>query len=179
MGRLIEVVPVSLGGEIGSPRDWALPYLDDEHTRYASRLLGDADALLLGRRTYGGLSAAYPTTVSNPFVERMNSIPKWVASRTLRELAWNATSILGDLVEFVADCKRRPGGDLLKYGNGALVAADLIGEFHLLLAPVTVGRGQHLFQEVEGAPQLSLVDVTRFNSGVLALGYAPKRAARH
>ena len=58
MRKLIESTHVSLGGEIGSPQDWAFPYLDDEHMRYATALLAEADALLLGRRTYEGLSAA-------------------------------------------------------------------------------------------------------------------------
>ena len=59
MRKLIESTHVALGGEIGS-LDWAFPYLDDEHARYATELLDGADALLLGRRTYEGLSAAYP-----------------------------------------------------------------------------------------------------------------------
>src|SRR5580692_1973957 len=83
MRKLIESTHVSLGGEIGSPQDWAFPYLDDEHKRYATALLAEADALLLGRRTYEGLSAGYTAMASDPFVDRMNSIPKYVASRTL------------------------------------------------------------------------------------------------
>jgi len=81
MRKLIESTHVALGGEIGSPQDWAFPYLDDEHMRYATELLTGADALLLGRRTYEGLSVGYPAMASNPFVDRMNSIPKFVAPR--------------------------------------------------------------------------------------------------
>ena len=73
MRKLIESTHVSLGGEIGSPQDWAFPYLDDEHARYATALLAEADALLLGRRTYEGLSAGYTAMPSNPLVDRMNS----------------------------------------------------------------------------------------------------------
>ncbi|MGA8371514.1 MAG: hypothetical protein WB765_15405, partial [Acidimicrobiales bacterium] len=85
MRKLIESTHVSLGGEIGSPQEWAFPYLDDEHSDYAKRLLFAADALLLGRLTYEGLSEAYPAMtggdsgVPNDFIERMNSIPKYVA----------------------------------------------------------------------------------------------------
>ena len=85
MRRLVESTHVSLGGEIGSPQHWAFPYLDDEHGAYATELLNASDALLLGRRTYQGLSAAYMAMERNPFVDRMNSIPKFVASRTLTE----------------------------------------------------------------------------------------------
>jgi len=180
MRKLIESTHVSLGGEIGSPQSWAFPYLDDEHEQYATELLDTADALLLGRRTYEGLSAAYPAMASRPFVDRMNTIPKFVASTTLKSAGWNTTIIPGDVVDFVADLKRQPGGNLIKYGNGqldeALMANNLIDEFHLLLTPVAVGVGQHLFGEIKDAPHLTLADVRRFASGVLLLIYTPKVA---
>lgn len=177
MRKLIETTHVSLGGEIGSPQDWAFPYLDAEHQTYAAQLLNDADALLLGRRTYEGLSAGYTAMEANPFVDRMNTIPKYVASTTLTTAHWNSSIIPGDVAQFVADLKQQPGGHLLKYGNGildaALMAQQLIDEFHLLLTPVAVGSGQHLFEEIAGAPQLNLSDVRRFDSGVVLLVYTP------
>jgi len=177
MRKLIESTHVSLGGEIGSPQDWAFPYLDDEHAAYAADLLNASDALLLGRRTYQGLSAAYMAMPPNPFVDRMNTIPKFVASKTLAETTWNSTVVQGDVVEFVTDLKQQPGASILKYGNGpldrALMEHNLIDEFHLLLTPAAVGAGQHLFEEIRGAPSLSLVDVRRFGSGVLLLTYTP------
>jgi dihydrofolate reductase len=178
MRKLIESVHVALGGQI-DPLDWAFPYLDNEHmAAYATGLLTQADALLLGRRTYEGLSAAYTAMASNPFVDRMNTIPKFVASKTLAEATWNASVIPGDVTAFVADLKRQPGGTIVKYGNGPLdrplMADNLIDEFHLLLTPVAAGSGQHMFEETHGAPQLSLADVRRFTSGVLVLIYTPK-----
>lgn len=176
MRKLIESTHVALGGQI-DPLDWAFPYLDDDHTGYAAELLDAADALLLGRRTYEGLSLGYTAMDSNPFVDRMNSIPKFVASTTLTEATWNATIIPGDVSDFVADLKRQPGGSIIKYGNGpldkTLMASGLIDEFHLLLAPVAAGSGQHMFEEIHGAPQLSLADVRRFDSGELILIYTP------
>jgi dihydrofolate reductase len=181
MRKLIESTHVSLGGEIGSPQDWAFPYLDDEHRRYATGLLAEADALLLGRRTYEGLSAAYTAMASDPFVDRMNSIPKYVASRTLTAATWNATVIPGHVADFVADLKRQRGGTIVKYGNGpldqVLMANNLVDEFHLLLTPVAIGSGQHLFEEIHDAPHLSLADVRRFASGVLVLVYTSKATA--
>jgi dihydrofolate reductase len=107
----------------------------------------------------------------------MNAIPKHVASSGRRRLDWNATVIEGDVAAAVDELKRS-GLNLLKYGNGPLDATliehGLIDEFHLFLTPVAVGRGQHLFEAVEGAPRLELVDVTRFESGVLVLVYAPR-----
>jgi dihydrofolate reductase len=181
MRKLVESTHVALGGEIGSPQDWAFPYLDDEHARYATGLLAEADALLLGRRTYEGLSGAYTAMASTPFVDRMNSIPKYVASRTLTKATWNATIIPGDVAEFVADLKRQPGGTIVKYGNGpldqVLMENSLIDEFHVILTPVAAGSGQHLFEQIRGAPQLSLADVRRFASGVVVLVYTPKPGA--
>jgi len=187
MRKLIESNHVSLGGEVGS-NEWALPYLDDDHNAYATQLLFGADMLLLGRKTYEGLSAAYPATaytamakggarVPDGFIDRMNAIPKYVASTTLRETTWNATVISGDVAAFVADLKQQPGGNIVKYGNGPLDATlmqhGLIDEFHLLVTPVAVGRGQHLFEEIDGAPALKLLDVRPFRSGVVLLTYTP------
>ena len=178
MRKLIEVTHVSLGGEIGTT-EWAMPYLDDEHVAYASDLLSGAGALVLGRRTYEGLSAAYTAMDPSPFVDRMNSIPKYVASRSLRELGWNSTVIQGDVAEFVGQLKRQPGGHLLKYGNGPvdvpLMEHHLVDEFHLLLTPVATSAGQHLFESITTAPALHLADLTAFRSGVVLLKYTPIR----
>lgn len=183
MSKLVEATHVSLGGEIGALDVWAHGYLDDEHARYASTLLNAADALLLGRRTYEGLSAAYPEMARSaapqppvPFIDRMNAIPKFVASTTLRETSWNATVLHGDVAQAVTDLKHA-GTELLKYGTGPLDATlmrhGLVDEFHLFLTPVAVGRGQHLFEDIDWAPGLRLADVTRFASGVLVLVYLP------
>jgi dihydrofolate reductase len=183
MGKLIEATHVTLGGEVGTI-DWAFPYLDEQHSRYSMGLLTAADALLLGRLTYEHLSVAYtrmaadaPPGVPAPLIDRMNSIPKFVASSTPRELSWNASTIDGDVAAAV-DRLKREGQSLLKFGNGALDATlmehGLIDEFHLWLTPVARGTGQHLFESIDTSPDLRLLDVTRFDSGVLALVYGPK-----
>jgi len=183
MGKLVEATHVTLGGEVGTT-EWAFPYLDDQFSHYTTELLTTADALLLGRLTYEGLSLAYtrmaddaPAGVPSEFIDRMNSIPKFVASTTLKKLTWNATAIDGDVASFVDDLKRNAGQSLLKYGNGPLDATlmehRLIDEFHLFLTPVAIGKGKHLFESIDTAPHLRLVDVTRLDSGVLILVYAP------
>jgi dihydrofolate reductase len=167
-------VHVSLGGQI-DPLEWAYPYLDDEHVAYVSERLFAADALLLGRRTYEGLSAAYPVMPSNPFVDRMNAIPKYVASRTLRTAGWNATVIPSQVVPFVADLKDQQDLRLVKYGNGpldvALMEHQLIDEIHILLGPVAVGKGRRMFEELEGTIHLYLAEAKQFRSGVMLLVY--------
>jgi dihydrofolate reductase len=100
-----------------------------------------------------------------------------VASTTLREATWNATLIEGEVASFVDTLKRSPGGDIVKYGNGpldvTLMEHGLIDEFHLLLTPVAIGKGQHLFESLDSAPQLKLVDLTRFSNVVVVLTYTP------
>lgn len=188
MSRLIEATHVTLGGEQGD-NAWAHPYLDDDHAAYAAKLLDSADSLLLGRRTYEGLSAAYTRMAAGAdqsgsfgkFVNRMNSLPKHVASTTMQgltNLPWNATVIEGDVAERVSELKQRPSHTMLKYGNGPLSATlakhDLIDEYHLFLTPVAIGVGNHLFADVDWAPHLKLLDLTRFASGVVVLVYSPK-----
>jgi dihydrofolate reductase len=179
VSKLIEVTHVSLGGEVGS-NDWAHPYLDEQHRDYATTTLGEAEALLLGQKTYKGLSVASQTMPSNAFVDKMNALPKYVATKSLEVLEWNAMPIRGDVAEAVASIKRQATDNIIKYGNGPLDAPlmekGLIDEFHLLLTPIASGTGQHLFEAIEGAPALDLVTVERFRSGVVLLVYAPIRS---
>ncbi len=188
MSRLVEVTHVALGGEQGSTA-WAKPYLDDELKAYTAKLLNDAGILLLGRLTYEGLSAAYtamaqqicePAAGFDRFILQINAMPKLVASRTLRgrtDLGWNASVIQNSVIEHVTDIKQRSNENMLKFGNGPLSAAlmkrNLIDEFHLLLTPVAIGLGKCVFSDVDWAPHLNLINLTRFSSGVVALVYAP------
>lgn len=188
MRKLIESTFVTLGGDIGAPQDWAPPYLSGaEHDAYARDLLFGADALLLGRRTYEGLSAAYPAMTSPAggpmadFIGRMNAIPKYVASTTLSSVGWNSTLLAGDIAEQVAELKQKPGTYLLKYGTGpldrALVANGLVDEYRIWIFPVTNPPGQRLFEDLPNTP-MALVDVRTFGSGVVLLTYTPKNAPR-
>lgn len=184
MRRLVESTFVTLGGEIGSPQVWGPPYLNDEHAEFANKLLFAADTLLLGRLTYEGLSKAYPTMDREApgapveFIDRMNSLPKYVASTTLQETSWNATLIKGDVATRVAELKQQPGLNILKYGTGpldrVLLEHGLIDEFHFLLVPVALGRGQRLFEDLPVATHLKLVDTTIFSTGLVVLSYTPK-----
>src|SRR4029453_4557828 len=111
------------------------------------------------------------------FAIRMNALPKFVASRTLNEpLAWNGTLLKGDLAEEVAKLKEKSGQDLLIYGSGELVNAlhphGLIDEYRLMVFPVTLGDGKHLFREGTKA-DLKLTDTKTTGTGVLLLTYEP------
>jgi dihydrofolate reductase len=183
MRRLVESTLVTLGGEIATPHEWGMQYWNPEHAEYADRLLFAADALLLGRMTYEGLSSAYPTMdretpgVPVAFIDRMNSIPKYVASTTLREVSWNATLLIGDVAARVAELKQQPGQNILKYGTGpldrTLMEHGLIDEFHFWIFPVALGSGQRLFEHIDVPTHLRLTGTTTFSSGVVVLTYAP------
>lgn len=185
MGKLVEATHVSLGGQIDELEKWAFPYLDEDHDRHAARLLDEADALLLGRVSYEGMADAYLQMAAaaapgapTAFVERMNAIPKHVASRSGAPTpTWNASRIDGEVAAAVAALKAA-GKSLLKYGTGALDATlvehGLVDEFHLSLTPVATGRGERIFAHLPGAPRLELQELTRFDSGVLLLVYTPR-----
>jgi dihydrofolate reductase len=184
--KLIESTFVSLGGDIGAPQEWGAPYLfGPEPDEYNRALLSGADALLLGRRTYEGLSAAYTAMAAGEpgpmadFVAAMNAIPKYVASRTLTSVGWNATLLGADVASEVAGLKKQPGKYLLKYGTGqldqVLLRSGLIDELRIWIVPVTNGPGQRLFENVDDIG-LSLTNITTFPSGVVVLTYAPAGA---
>jgi dihydrofolate reductase len=176
--KLVESTFVTLDGVIESPQNWSPPYWDDEHMAYASRLLFAADALVLGRATYEGFAEAWPQRGGDPYTDRINAMPKHVASRTLTETTWNATVIEGDAAEGIAALKAEPGEGLLKFGTGeldrALLAEGLVDELHLWTFPVLAGGGQRLIDGVE-LTHLDLVDSSRFASGIVVNVYAPKR----
>ncbi len=119
MRKLVESTFVTLDGVISDPQVWSPPYWDDEHAAYASSLLFEADALLLGRNTYEGFVPAWPSR-DGEYADRINALPKHVASRTLTETSWNATLLEGDVAEAVESIKAEPGENILKFGTGEL-----------------------------------------------------------
>jgi dihydrofolate reductase len=179
MRKLVESTFMTLDGVIESPQDWSPRYWDDEHAAYARKLLFAADGLLLGRATYEAFAQAWPARSGDEYTDRINAMPKFVASRTLQEATWNATIIRGDVAEEVERLKREPGQDILKFGTGeldrTLLANSLIDELHVWVFPVLVGKGQGLTDGIE-TTHLNLVETTTFASGIVVLTYAPKGA---
>lgn len=182
MRKLIESTFVSLGGVIGDPQVWGPPYLDSEHGDYANQLLWGADALVLGRRTYEGFSAAYPHMGADArpraFIDRMNALPKYVVSNTLREVTWNATVVSGDVAGAIATLKAQPGQTLLKYGTGPLdrllMERKLVDEYHIWVFPVAAPSGQRLFEDLDATQHLRLTGTKVFRSGIVVLTYEHK-----
>jgi dihydrofolate reductase len=138
-----------------------------------------ADALVLGRDTYAGLSKVWPTmSDSYGFADRINGIPKFVASRTLEPpLHWNAALIEGDVAKRVAELKQEHEGNLLSYGCGELAAylarAGLVDEIRFWLHPVVWGEGTRAFQAGQPPVRLRLIGTTTFSTGLVVLSYQP------
>ena len=176
MGKVIISTHITLDGVIGpSPEGWAI--LEGEGERHKFDQLLAADAFLLGRKVYEGLASVWPTiTDDTGFAERVNSIPKYVASRTVEEpLKWNASLIKGDLVETVASLKRQHRGNLISFGCGELAyelaKQGLADEIHFWVNPAVWGSGDRAFHGRQ--VRMRLIATTAFGSGVVLLSYRP------
>jgi dihydrofolate reductase len=150
---------------------WAAAYTDQVMIEYMTADAGGDGCLLLGRRTYQNMAANWPhMPADNPFTERINAMPKFVASTTLTApLAWNATPLDGKLADAIEAVRATDGPDLTVLGSGVLVQAlrehDLVDSYVLSIYPLLLGSGLRLFPD--GAPaDLTLVDSTTTTTGV-------------
>ena len=165
---------VSLDGVVEEPA-WTMPFWDDQLSDLQNDYLRSSDALLLGRVTYQGFAASWPTMEdTGDFGEKMNTMPKFVASRTLQDAEWNASIIQGEPAAAVAALKDESGQDLLIYGSGQLVDEltqhNLIDEYRLMIHPVVVGSGKRLF--TDAAPiTLQLAETITTETGVVVATY--------
>jgi dihydrofolate reductase len=185
MRRIINSTYVSLDGVIEHPEQWQFDYLDDATNNFESDQLFASDALLLGRRTYQSFAEAWPSQ-TGPFADKINTMPKYVASTTLQQADWpNTTIINGDLVQEVTKLKQQPGNDILMYGFGpvaqTLLAHGLLDEVRLWVHPVFVGTGSPsglLFREGNSA-RMTLVDGKPLGLGIVILSYRPADDRTH
>jgi dihydrofolate reductase len=137
----------------------------------------DSDALLLGRVTFEGFAAAWPSR-DGEFADKFNSMPKYVVSSTMEEPGWdNSTVLSGDLAEEVGKLRQEHGGDIVVHGSAQLVQAllerDLVDELRLMVFPVVLGSGKRLFGETDDKKPLRLVDSKMVGDGVAILVYQP------
>lgn len=183
MGKLIVSEFVSLDGVVENPA-WTAPYWSDQIGEYKYAELFASDALLLGRVTYQGFAEAWPDRSDEQgYADRMNNLPKVVASTTLADVAWsNSSLITGDVAQAIARLKQESNQTYLVFGSGTLVQTliehDLVDEYRLLVYPVVLGRGQRLFGD-GCKTNLKLTETKSFDSGVVALHYqADRQAAR-
>ena len=166
---------VSLDGVVEDPA-WTAPFWNDELSDMQEEYLYSSDALVLGRVTYEGFAASWPgmEEQTGEFGRKMNSMPKHVASLTMREAEWNASIIEGDLAAEIAKLKDEPGGDLLIYGSGDLVdeltRLRLIDEYRFMVYPIVVGTGKRLFSTGPEAT-LELIGTATTATGVVVATY--------
>jgi dihydrofolate reductase len=176
MRKLIESTLVSLDGVIESPERWAI--FDEEATQRSMQELDNYDAFVMGRITYERFRDNWSSSGGNPYFDRIAAMPKYVASRSLTEVTWNATLLGPDIVGAIQELKAQPGKDLIKYGNSRLDAtllrAQLIDELRLWIMPVVVGSGQRIFEDIESSSlSPTLTDVDRLRNGSVVLTYVP------
>jgi dihydrofolate reductase len=186
MGRIVVTEFVSLDGVMEDPGGseglenggWALAISrGDEGDKFKLDELVEAEAQLLGRVTYEGFAAAWPSRTDDVgFAEKMNTMPKYVVSTSLGEPAWQNTTVLRDLDE-VAKVREELGGTILVAGSRQLVQGlfdrDLVDELRLMVFPIVLGSGKRLFGDVQGAKRLRLENSRTVGDGVAILVYEP------
>jgi len=185
MGRIVVTEFVSLDGVMEAPggEDFKYPGWTFEIDRGAEgdkfkldEAL-DAEALLLGRVTYEGFAAAWPSR-EGEFADKFNGMPKYVVSSTLEEAEWNNSTVLkGDVVEEVSKLRQELDGDIVVHGSGQLVQAllehDLVDELRLMVFPVVLGTGKRLFGDTSDKKRLRLADSKMVGDGIAILIYKP------
>jgi dihydrofolate reductase len=184
MGRIVITEFVSLDGVMEAPGGgegfkydgWSFEIdRGDEGNTFKLEETMASDALLLGRKTYEGFAAAWPSR-DGEFADKFNTMPKYVVSSTLADPEWTNTTVLaGDLSENVARLKESHEGDLVVHGSASLVQAlvenDLVDALHLMVFPVVLGDGKRLFGPTSDKKRLRLADSKAVGDGVLILTY--------
>ncbi|WP_328998018.1 dihydrofolate reductase family protein [Kribbella sp. NBC_00709] len=161
---------------------WLVPFIDVMFVRRTSEWLDLAEGLLLGRRTYEAFARDWPRIVDpdDPFTERMNSLPKYVVSRTVSEGDWQPTTVLRAFAG-VEELKARSGGELQVHGSArlgnALLGAGLVDVVRLVVAPTVIGAGRRLFEQPADSAGLKLTKHEATPSGLMLLEYETVGAA--
>ncbi|MER7365864.1 dihydrofolate reductase family protein [Nonomuraea wenchangensis] len=157
---------------------WQFPYADEEIGAYITRWFGEADAFLLGRRTYDIFAGYWPdvTDPDDPIAGPLNALPKYVVSTTMESAAWHNTTIVRSLDD-IAALRARPGRELQIHGSGVLAQAlldrGLIDELRLYTFPVVLGAGKRLFEPGRVPTALRLVESVTGGSGCVLNVYRP------
>jgi dihydrofolate reductase len=185
MRRIVVTEFMTLDGVIEDPGGaegfrhggWSFKFNDPDGMKYKLDETMDHEAMLLGRVTYEGFAQAWPgRTDEVGFADKMNSMPKYVVSKTLKQADWNNSTILsGDLAEEVTALKEQDGGDILIAGSASLVRGltdlGLVDEYRLMTFPTVLGEGKRLFEGISDAATLDLVDVTPLKTGTVIFTY--------
>jgi dihydrofolate reductase len=161
-----------------NPQLWSFPYFTDEITKFKIDELFASDAQLLGRVTYEAFAEHWPSQTGE-YANRLNSLPKYAVSKTLKKSAWNNSILINkNIEEEISKLKLQKGQDILVHGSltlvRALLKANLIDQFNLLVFPVVLGKKIRLF-ESEKNIKLTLTETKTYTSGVVLLTYQPDK----
>jgi dihydrofolate reductase len=179
MRKVVAGLYISLDGVVESPDKWQFDNFDAEIMSSMGSQLEAEDTILLGRVTYQEWSAYWPNSTDEPFASFINNIHKYIVSTTLDEVAWsNSTLIKGPLKKEINRLKRQPGKNIGVAGSPTLVRSllmdDLLDELTLMIHPVAVGNGKHLFNGGSDLKRLKLVGSQITSTGVAILTYQPR-----
>jgi dihydrofolate reductase len=159
---------------------WQMPYFDADSGRIMDKIMAENEAMLLGRITYQIFAGYWPTAPADePIAARMNSMPKYVVSNTLKKLDWNNSKLInGNVGNEIARIKAEPGNGVLSVvGSGklaqTLMREKLIDEYVLWIYPIILGTGKRLFEGGVVPANLKLTDTKTTGSGVMVLTYQP------
>jgi dihydrofolate reductase len=186
MGRIVVTEFISLDGVMEAPGGgedfqrggWTLEIDQGEDgAKFKLDETLEAEAVLLGRVTYERFAAAWPSQ-QGEFADKFNAMPKYVVSSTLQDPQWNNSTVLnGNVVEEAAKLRQNRDGDIVVHGSARLVQTlvehDLVDEVRLMVFPVVVGAGKHLFRDTSVTKRLRLVDARTVGDGVAILIYRP------
>jgi dihydrofolate reductase len=177
MGKLTTTCFITLDNVVQDPHLWSGDYQSEDTGSLNDSVLQEADAMVLGKTTYEGFAAAWPSRSGDPFSDKFNSMPKYVVSTTLETAGWNNSTILSE-DPFARIRELKAEQNLLTWGSPALVqgmlGAGLVDELVLLYSPIVLGEGKRLFGE--GARHdLEVTETTRLGGGMLALRLAAAR----
>jgi dihydrofolate reductase len=178
MRKIISGLFITLDGVIEAPQKWNPPYYNDEMTQAVQAQLAGADLHLYGRRSYELFRAVFTGPNAPPHAEMMTNAPKVVVATTLDKPDWGPTTVIsGDVVAELTKLKQQPGKNISVGASGTLVrfllTQGLLDELNLLIHPVVVGTGRHLFDELTQQVDLTLIQARTLSTGVLAVTYQP------
>jgi dihydrofolate reductase len=179
MGKIVNSTFVSLDGVINHMERWHFDFVDDESNIIALQQLRDSDAMLMGRHTYDVYAGAWPGR-DGDYADRINDMPKYVVSNTLKTPGWANTTVLeGDWIEAVSRLKQNPDMNILMHGYGpvakTLMRHGLLDQLFLWVHPMLAGVGasDDLLLSEGLNQRLTLLDIQRLVSGVVILSYQP------
>jgi dihydrofolate reductase len=179
MRKVVSWLFISLDGVVEAPNEWQFDVFDEAMGAAINSQMEAEDAILMGRVTYQEFASFWPTSTDEPFASHINNTPKYVVSTTLDKAGWGnwdqPTLLKGNLAKEINRLKKQPGKNISVSGSPTLVRSliqeNLLDELQLMIHPVLVGKGKHLFTEDVDLKRLQLIDSKVTGTGVVIVTY--------